>query len=292
MSSIICAGEVMVELAREPGAASYRLDYAGDTYNTAIYLARAGCEVRYLTRLGDDKHSHAILARLTDEGLKTDEVSLDAGRSPGLYLIENDEDGERHFHYWRDNSPARQLFDAAIELPQVDAFYFSGITLAITSSGWDRLDTLLSGLRKRGTRLIFDPNYRPRLWPDIATARDQCRRVLSHCDTVLPTLEDDRALWGLDTLSDSIDFYRELGCREIAVKGDDLVATVWTPEARLERRARPVQALDTTGAGDSFNAAYLAARLAGLALEESVRAAQRLAATVVQHRGAVVPRDT
>lgn len=281
----------MIELAagEEPGR--YTLGCAGDSFNTAIYLARAGLDVSYLTRLGDDALSRDIEAALTAEGVNTDHVQRSKGRQPGLYLIRNDAGGERHFHYWRGEAPVRQLFDEPASMPKADVFYFTGITLAVTRSGHANLLQLLDDLHARGCRIVFDPNYRARLWDDAEQAREHTRAVLPYCHTVLPTLDDERALWHLADVAACRAHYAREGVAELVVKGDDLTAHVFTPGEEFTQAAAPVPAIDTTGAGDAFNAGYLAARLRGAGLADAVTQAQRLAARVVGHRGAILPRE-
>tara|TARA_R110001592_G_scaffold337300_1_gene623732 strand:+ start:352428 stop:353309 length:882 start_codon:yes stop_codon:yes gene_type:complete len=289
---ICCAGEVMVELAGTGGAGVYRQGFAGDSYNTAIYLAREGLTVDYVTRLGDDSFSDAIIAELQAERLGTENIPRVARRQPGLYLISNDADGEREFHYWRERSPARELFDQPMALESCELFYFTGITLAVTRSGIENLTAFLTGLKQRGSRIVFDPNYRPRLWENVSQAREYYRQVLPYCDTVMPTLEDDLALWNITTPEACAGMYGEFGAAEIVVKGSGLLAHAVCRGEIVQRQAEMVRAVDTTGAGDSFNAAYLAARLRGLPLEAALVAGQQLAAQVVQHRGALLPRVT
>jgi 2-dehydro-3-deoxygluconokinase len=289
---ICCAGEVMVELAGTGASGGYQQGFAGDTYNTAIYLARAGLGVDYLTRLGDDRFSDAIVKDLEDERIGIEGVFRIPGRQPGLYLICNDAQGEREFHYWRDSSPAREMFEQPLTPPQCRAFYFSGITLAVTRSGIENLKELLVRLKQQGSAIVFDPNYRSALWDSDAQARDYCRQVLPHCSMVLPTLEDDHALWGIDSPQESAAMYMDSGASEVVVKGADLVAHAFCEAQIAQRQAEKVAAVDTTGAGDSFNAAYLAARLQGAPLDLALAAGQQLAAKVVQHRGALLPRVT
>lgn len=281
----------MIELAagEEPGR--YALGFAGDSFNTAIYLARAGLDVDYLTRLGDDTLSRDIVATLTAEGVGTNHVQYIRNRQPGLYLISNDADGERHFSYWRDTAPVRELFDAPMCLNDADVFYFTGITLAVTRSGHTHLLQLLDALRSRGCRIVFDPNFRPRLWDDIEQARKHTRAVLPYCHTVLPTLEDDRELWNVADTNACRALYAGLGVEEIVIKGDDLTTHAFTPDEAFAQQAEPVRAVDTTGAGDSFNAGYLAARLKDAGVLDAIKQAQQLAAAVVQHRGAILPRE-
>jgi 2-dehydro-3-deoxygluconokinase len=255
---ICCAGEVMVELAQEGRESLYRKGVAGDSFNTAVYLARTGLDVEFLTRLGDDDNSLEIAELARAEEISTDLIEHCPGQQPGLYLIDNEEDGERRFTYWREHSPARELFDFMPALPEIDAFYFTGITLAVARSGVENLVDLLQELGQIGATVIFDPNYRPRLWQDQQQAQEHYQAVLPLCDIILPTLADETALWGIDSI--------------------------------FSQTANPVKAIDTTGAGDAFNAGYLAHRLRGGGIPQSVTAAQQLAAVVVQHPGAIAPR--
>ncbi len=289
---ICCAGEVMVELARVDGSSLYRQGLAGDSFNTAVYLARAGLQVEYLTRLGTDAFSDAILEQLGLEGIDSGRITRVAGTNPGLYIISNDEDGERHFSYWREHSPARQLFDWPLCLGDINAFYFTGITLAVTRSGLANLQALLVEMREHDVKIIFDPNYRASLWDSRKQAQEYYRAVLPMCDMVMPTLEDETALWGIDNAEDCSQFYSEYGVSELVVKGPQLVAHVFAADEHLIRQATEVVAVDATGAGDAFNAGYLAERLRGEPPGAALISAQQLAAQVVRHRGAVIPRET
>ena len=288
---ICCAGEVMVELASEAEPAIYRQGLAGDSFNTAIYLAREGLSVDYLTCLGVDRFSDAIIDQLQRENIGCDSIRLLPGRQPGLYIINNDQQGERQFSYWRDHSPAREIFDQAVTLSACQGFYFTGITLAITRSGTHNLKNLLMQLRQDGVAILFDPNYRPQLWQSKAQAKQYYRDILPFCDTVLPTLDDETVLWDIDSVERCAEMYRDYGAKEIVIKGPELVAHVFTDQQHVQRQAEAVSAVDTTGAGDSFNAAYLAARLRGESIESALLAAQTLAAAVVRHRGALLPRQ-
>jgi 2-dehydro-3-deoxygluconokinase len=287
---ICCAGEVMVEMAAENVGGLYRRGVAGDSYNTAIYLARAGLKVNYLTRLGDDALSDDIVTHLTGEGIGDTLITRTPNTRPGLYLIENDAQGERQFHYWRDHSPARNLFAQPLHLRDTNVFYFTGITLAVTRAGLGHLVALLSELRKQGCRIVFDTNYRALLWDDIEQARQHYEAILPLCDTVLPTLLDEIDLWNTRTIETCRAHYARYDISELVIKGADLIAHAFTAAGTLEQQAPLVKALDTTGAGDAFNAAYLAARLQGGSLRDALTRAQQLAAVVVQHRGAILPR--
>lgn len=280
----------MVELAALGPGGPYQRAFAGDSFNTAVYLARAGLQVDYLTRLGDDALSGDILRMLEAEGIGAGLVRRVPGRQPGLYLIDNDDDGERRFSYWRDRAPVREMFDQPLAVEEIDALYFTGITLAVTRSGLPNLIELLAGARNAGCRVLFDPNYRAGLWDSRSQAREHFNAVLPLCDTVLSTLDDDTALWGVDSVRACQELYAGRGVRELVIRGAALNVHVFTGGATHSRQAEAVPALDTTGAGDAFNAGYLSQRLRGGDPADSIARGQALAAQVVQYRGAILPR--
>jgi 2-dehydro-3-deoxygluconokinase len=221
------------------------------------------------------------------------------GRLPGLYLIDVDPGGERRFLYWRDQSAARSYFEAATTpleqaLDRIDALYLSGISLAILPpAGRVRLLAAAAALRARGGTVVFDNNYRPRLWPDAALAREAFAQALAVAGIALVTLDDEALRLGrpLDEalLADAL----ALPAPELVVKRGALPTLV-----RLQGQPplavpteRVVRVVDTTAAGDSFAGAYLAARLTGAGAAQAAEAGNRLAACVVQHPGAIIPAE-
>jgi 2-dehydro-3-deoxygluconokinase len=295
-------GECMIELQGE-AFGTMRQTFGGDTLNTAVYLARAGAPLgvraRYATGLGDDRYSDEMLRRWQLEGVATDLVRRLPGRVPGLYTISVDERGERTFTYWRDSSAARGYFDVP-ETPlervgdALAALYFSGISLAILDPGArERLFETARRVRAHGGRVIFDNNYRPRLWADAPTARAAYAQALALSDVALVTLDDEQLLYGDASLTESRDRSLAQPCEEVVIKqgsGPVIVrlagsAFIEVPVQRVERF------VDTTAAGDSFAGAYLAARLSGAAAADAAAAGARLAAQVIQHRGAIISRE-
>lgn len=299
-AEIAALGEVMIELRPAPGSADrFDLGYAGDTFNTAIHLVRLGMPTAYVSRLGTDPYSEAILAFARREGLRTDGITQSGSDLPGLYLISNDAAGERRFDYWRGHSAARRLLQDPQCVQAVTRYLLgfetvvlSGITLAVIglpaeAAFW----SLVEQLARAGVRLVFDPNYRPRLWPDADTARSWYRRMLGCCALSFPTLDDERALFGLDSAQAVMDFHAGLGVREVVVKCPHALAWACCDGAKPAslRSAYSGPVVDTTGAGDAFNAGYLASRRRGDAPLEALAAAHALAATVVAVRGAIPP---
>jgi 2-dehydro-3-deoxygluconokinase len=288
----------MVELARgSDGRFGFAL--GGDTFNTAVYLSRAGIEASYVTALGDDPYSQAILDLAAAEKVDTSTIPRLPGRVPGLYMIETDEAGERSFYYWRETSPARQVFSECVPLDVHQSFngasliYFSGITLWLYErDGMGPFLQTLAEARQHGARIAFDSNYRLRLWgkENQEPARNAFAYAVALADIALPSLDDERAMWGDVTAEDVLRRYEGAGVSEIVVKDGAGGAYILEGDAvRHIPVPEPVTPIDTTAAGDSFNAAYLAARLGGVPRAEAVNFGHRLSAIVVSHRGAVVP---
>lgn len=291
-----CIGECMVELSERPDGTITR-SFGGDTLNTALYLSRLGVATDYVTALGEDDLSDQMLAAWQREAIGTALVARVPGRLPGLYLIRTDARGERTFLYWRDSAPVRQLFllpqTAGIEdaVCRAALIYVSGITLSLfDAASRDRLFALLARARASGARVAFDTNFRPRGWPDLAEARRVYDRAFAHADLVFASVEDHGLLYGSADPDAVLDRLRTAGIGEIIVKHA-------TPSCRVladgvdETVAAPAVAdvVDTTAAGDSFAAAYLAARHAGIAPVQAARAGHRLAGAVVRHHGAIIP---
>jgi 2-dehydro-3-deoxygluconokinase len=295
---VVAVGEVMIEMARG-GDNRFGMGCGGDTFNTAIYLARAGIDVAYATALGDDPYSDAIVSLASAEGVKTDLMLRVPGREPGLYLIETDSKGERRFSYWRDNAPARELFELAdwgrIAEGMISArlVYFSGVTLSLYSNqGLGRFLAILEMARQQGVKVAFDGNFRPRGWKgDIARTRTVFTEALKRVDVALPTYDDEAVLWGDPSPEATVERLQAFGIGEIVVKNGPNSALV-SSGGRQEYIPPPevVVPVDTTAAGDSFNAGYMAARLAGESPAAAATAAHRLAGEKIRHRGAIMPR--
>ncbi|PXW97501.1 2-dehydro-3-deoxygluconokinase [Sphaerotilus hippei] len=293
-------GECMIELQGEPFG-PLRQSYGGDTLNTAVYLARLGARhgIRacYATGLGDDVYSQGLVQRWQAEGIDTSLVRHLAGRLPGMYSIHLDASGERQFAYWRDSSAARSYFDVPqTPLEQagadIDTLYFSGISLAILPDAARlRLLDLARRLRARGGRVVFDNNYRPRLWPDAEVAQAWFAQAFACTDIALVTADDERLLHGLPTLDAAVARSLALPASEVVIKrGAQPVIVRRADGTTVEVAAVPVaRVVDTTAAGDSFAAGYLCARMIGRDVESAAKLGHALAAEVIQHAGAIIP---
>jgi 2-dehydro-3-deoxygluconokinase len=297
MTDLIAIGECMVELSRE-GGNIMRLAYGGDTFNTAVYASRLGLDVAYATALGDDPYSQAIVELAISERVGMEGVPHLVGRVPGLYAIETDDRGERSFFYWRNSAPARSLFELAesadliVRIQAARIVYFSGITLSLyTPKGLDQFEQVLTVARARGATIAFDGNFRPRGWGGVTDrAQDTFARFLPLVDIMLPTFDDEQALWGDAKPQDTLARLAKYGIGEIVIKDGTNGAYVRSAAGNIHVPVpQKVEPLDTTAAGDSFNAGYLVARHKKASEEDAALAGHRLAARVIAHRGAIIP---
>lgn len=302
---VVAVGECMLELSRPASADGRRLGkgwalgLGGDTYNTAVHLCRQGLPVRYFTAIGQDPYSDEMLAAGQAEGLDTSLVLRHPRQAPGLYAIHTHAGGERSFSYWRSGSAARSLF----ELPDIEEalaaaakaglLYLSGITLSLFAAEQRaRLVELARRVRAAGGAVAFDSNYRPAGWSDVTIARSAMQAVAPYVSIALPTEEDEQRLFGDAGIEHTIERWRSSGAAEVVIKCGAAGCIVASASGQVEVPAMAVdEVIDTTGAGDAFNAGYLAARARGEIPPEAAQAAVRLAARVVQHRGALQLRE-
>ncbi len=295
MSKVACIGECMIEL-KQAGSGLFSRFYGGDTLNTAVYLSRLGVGVDYITALGDDSLSDEMISGWAAEGIGTGLVARLPGKLPGLYMIQTDDNGERRFFHWRDSAAARSLMD----LPQTaeildaladyDVVYLSAITLSLYGAeGRGRLFAALERARKKGARFAFDTNFRARGWPDLDLARAIFQQAFAEADIVLASTEDLLPLYpGMNNEA----LLARIPGAEVVLKLSEPASIVRLEGVPYPIKAKPVETpiVDTTAAGDSFAAAYVAARLVGADPIEAARIGHRLAGVVVCHPWAIIPR--
>ena len=303
MKRIALLGECMIELNGAPFGAMHQT-YGGDSLNTAVYLARTAgkdASIEYVSALGCDPISDGMLARWQQEGVGTELVLRDNSRQPGLYLIQLDKKGERTFLYWRNQSAARYMLqhpgfsEVATKLAGMDMVYLSGISLAILPHN-DRLQLikLLEALSGAGVEIIFDSNYRPALWESVQHARDCYEAVYALTSLALVTNDDEAALWGDANEEATLVRLKSAGVKKAVVKmgAKGNYFEDFTTDTRTFVATHPVKAVvDTTSAGDSFNAGFIAGMLQGLSPVKCSEQGHLLAGTVIQHKGAIIPAE-
>ncbi|BDS22946.1 ketodeoxygluconokinase [Enterobacter roggenkampii] len=301
---IAVIGECMIELSQK--GAEVSRGFGGDTLNTSVYIARQvapeALTVNYVTALGTDSFSQQMLEAWQSEHIDTSLIQRMENRLPGLYYIETDDTGERTFYYWRNEAAAKfwlESEDAAAiceALATFDYLYLSGISLAILSpTSREKLLSLLRECRANGGKVIFDNNYRPRLWASREETQQVYQQMLQYTDIAFLTLDDEDALWGEKPVEDVIARTQAAGVSEVVIKrGAEPCLVAITGEAVVEVPAVKLakeKVIDTTAAGDSFSAGYLAVRLTGGTPEAAAQRGHLTASTVIQYRGAIIPRE-
>lgn len=300
MKKIAIIGECMIELNGAPFSQMWQT-YGGDTLNTATYLARVSTrekvEVRYVSALGLDKLSEGMLARWQADGINTDWVLRDEKRQAGLYLIQLDSQGERTFLYWRNQSAARYLLQHAdypnvsAQLAQMDMLYLSGISLAILPEN-DRTLLLaqLANLAQQGVEIIFDSNYRPALWESVEQTQAVYAALLPYVTVALVTFDDEQALWQDQDEQAAIARLQAAGVKNVVLKQGKCGAIFANSEGQQQQV--PTQAVenvvDSTSAGDAFNAGFLTGYLQGKDFALCCQQGNQLAGRVIQYKGAII----
>ncbi|AHF75300.1 2-dehydro-3-deoxyglucokinase [Sodalis praecaptivus] len=302
--NIAVIGECMIELSQK--GSDVKRGFGGDTLNTSVYLSRlvpaAQLKVHYITALGTDSFSDDMLQSWQQEGVDTSLIQRLENRLPGLYYIETDAHGERTFYYWRNEAAARYWLESALSdqicqtLAGFDYLYLSGISIAILSpQSRERLLALLRACRANGGKVIFDNNYRPRLWQSREETQAAYRDILACTDIAFLTLDDEDMLWGKQPVDAVLDRTRALGVGEIVIKRGADACLVSEASGELQEvpavKLPKEKVVDTTAAGDSFSAGYLAVRLTGGSGGAAAESGHRTASTVIQYRGAIIPRD-
>jgi 2-dehydro-3-deoxygluconokinase len=299
MNTIYFMGECMVEL-RAMSAATLHQSFAGDVYNSAVYLKRcfAGVNTSVITALGQDNLSKKMRERFESEQLDTQFVFSHESKVPGMYYIETDEHGERSFIYWRSDSAAKKTIefltpDCVSQLCQGDMFFFSGISLAIIDKkSRDQFWDVLKQLKDAGVKIVFDPNYRARLWESVEDTKAQYHLAFSIADVTLPGVEDLTTLYNVHSVEAVIEYLEPYQINEIVVKnGPESVITQLDNTLQSHTIIPVTTVIDTTSAGDAFNGVYLGARLSGKPIADAVQLGAKAAGAVIQQPGAIAPKD-
>jgi 2-dehydro-3-deoxygluconokinase len=288
---LIAIGEPLIEFNQDPAdPARYRAGYGGDTSNCAIAAARLGARVGYLTQVGDDAFGQQLLDLWAKEGVDTSGVRTLAGGDTGLYFVTHGERGHA-FTYRRAGSAAARMTAADLSLARVaDAKYLhvSGISQAISSNACDTVFEAIAQARSNGTRVSYDLNFRPRLWP-APRALAIARETLALCDVFFPSVDEIGMLTGLNTPEDIVRWSHAQGARIVVLKLGAQGSLLSTAEGAQRIAPLPVQPVDATGAGDCFAGAFLARSAAGDSPLDAARAANVAAALSTQGYGAVAP---
>jgi 2-dehydro-3-deoxygluconokinase len=291
-------GESMVEMAPADNGNTFQMSFAGDTLNTLWYLKKLRPEwsVQFVSRLGTDTVSQSMIDMINDAGIVTDNIGRDTARTAGLYMVSL-KDGERSFSYWRDTSAARLVAQDAETLrtaiDDANVVYFSGISLAILEGdGRENMLSVLKTARANGKTIIFDPNLRPRLWANTEQMKTYIMKGAGVSDIVLPSYDDEADHFGDADIFATRDRYLSAGATTVIVKnGAGEMLCCDNGETTHMDPLVITDIVDTTAAGDSFNAGFFAGLEMCETIETALSVGAKLAGQVICKRGALVAID-
>ena len=291
----ICAiGECMMELSNAKNAL-YSQSIAGDTLNFSSYLDKNIFDISYFTAVGTSEISKRVIRFLQKQKIKTNLVSQISSHEIGLYLIENTKAGEKIFYYWRDHSAAKFFFNNENikkyknQLEKYQYVYFSGITLSLfENNNFYNFISLLEFLKKKQVKIIFDFNIRINRWTK-KNLNNFLYSILNFVDICFVSGEDlkfwknDSSLRNFEKL---INKYKiDHG---IFRKNAKLTYSIQNKKKYTIKNKFIRKVVDTSGAGDGFNAAYVSNFIIhndpALALKE----ASLLGSKIIMQKGAIV----
>jgi 2-dehydro-3-deoxygluconokinase len=287
---VITAGETMaLFVPPSPGrlrhASSLSISIGGAESNLAIGLARLGIPASWISVLGEDELGELVLHRLRAEGVDTTAVKRIADRPTGLYLRE-EVAGRLRVYYYRRGSAAATLAPEAFDLSVLNGAAFlhlTGITGALSPQCAEFLLWAARAAREAGVQVSFDVNYRSRLWAPSA-ARAATEELLPIVDVLFVGDEELNALWDWE-IDEALEQLSKAGPSEVVLKQGAQGCTALINGERLSSPGFPARQLDPIGAGDAFDAGYLAATLWGWAPEKRLRTANAMGACCVQNLG-------
>ena len=290
--SLISLGEPLIEFnrPREGDGRTWLQGFGGDSQNVAIAAARQGASAGYLTSLGRDWMGDAFLDLWRMEGVDASHVARNPSAPTGVSFVTHTEAGHK-FDYLRKNSAASLMTPEELPAEYIAGariFHLSAIGQAISDSARKTCRAAIDAARAAGVKVSYDTNLRLRLW-DLETARKTIDATIACCDIALPSLDDSQQLTGLSEPAAIVDHYLKLGAPLVALKMAADGCLVATPQKRFRVPGHRVKAVDATGAGDTFDGAFLARLLAGDDLETAARYANVAAALSTRGYGAVTP---
>jgi 2-dehydro-3-deoxygluconokinase len=301
---VITAGEAMALFAaQQPGpldtVETFTRSIAGAELNVAIGLARLGCRVAYVTRLGNDSFGRSVSAALAREGIDTSLATVDTAHPTGFMLKSKSVDGsDPKTEYFRRGSAASRMGAADVQVAACRTarhLHLSGVFAAVSPTTREFVFALAHAARAAGLTISFDPNLRPSLWPSKAEMVDCLNRLAALADWVLPGLDEGRLLTGQDGAEAVAEHYLGRGARGVVVKlgadgayfatrADGAQSGLRSQRGRVPGVTVP-RVVDTVGAGDGVAGGVISALLEGATLEQAALRGNRIGARVVQFPG-------
>lgn len=256
---IVAIGEALVEFNQvAPDDPNHLEGFGGDTSNAMIAAARSGGKTGYITRVGADAFGEALIDLWQVEGVDTRSAAIDNEAPTGSYVVDHHTGGHR-FTYRRAGSAASRMTAENVTLDliaQSRILHCSGISQAISEAAAETVERAIALAHEHGTLVSYDPNLRVALWP-VDRARPVIEATLAHADIVLPSFDDTQILAGIGEVDAALDYYLGFGPTVVALTMGSEGAAIATPERRERFSVGGISPVDATGAGDTFDGAFL-----------------------------------
>ncbi len=276
---VVTVGETMAAFVGRDDPHAYHATAAGAESNVAVGVARLGLGAQWVSRLGDDRLGRSIEQWIGGSGVDV-AIVRDRDRPTGV-LIKHVRDSESEIRYYRSESAARLL--SPLDLTRMGParwIHVTGITPALSESAAELVESVVER-RGHDSRVAFDVNYRPALWPDVATAAEVIGRVARRADLVFIGNDEAEALFGTDDPAKLSRVLLRGDDQMLVAKRGGLGASLVTTTSEVSQPALEVDVVDVTGAGDAFAAGFLAATCLGWDPVARLRLGHLMAARVV-----------
>lgn len=282
MAEIMTMGEIIVEIMRDgvdkplDKAEVFRGPYPSGA--PAIFIdtvARLGHKAAIVGGVGDDDFGKCLLDRLEGDGVDCSDIIKNDRISTGCAFVTYFSDGERKFIFHIGNTPAVLApAPAAQKLEGLKFFHIMGCSLMADMAFGRRIVETMQAAVSAGAKVSFDPNIRPELMKD-PEAKDLITAVLEQTNVFMPGKSELRMLSGCDDIEEAVQamFRNRPALEIIALKNGKKGCIIYTRETRFAFGVYAVPVLDATGAGDSFDGAFLCALLEGKSIEDAAKMA-------------------
>ena len=291
----VCSiGEAMIEISNIKNSL-YNQSFAGDTLNFCNYLDKKKLNAFFLSAIGKSEINQSLLNFVKSKKISTKYIKQINQFEIGLYLIKNKDNGEKQFFYWRDESAAKQYFNNIDflnlykELKNFDYIYFSGITLSIIHiSKLNNFIKLLKLLKSKKIKIVFDFNIRPSRWnkKNLNIFLDS---VLKFVDICFLSGEDMNYWKNKNNIKSYEQIVRKYKLKHSIFRKNAKFTYVFLNKTRYVFKNKLLKkVVDTSGAGDGFNAAYLSNFIVNNDPVLALKAGSSLGSKIVMKKGAIV----
>jgi len=265
--------------------------WGGDTSNLVVAAARLNKACGYICRVGDDEFGKSFLEMWRRENVDTSRVIVEEGSYTAVYFISLLKGGKHDFTYYRKGSAASHLSPEDLDpdyIKEAKIFHSSGISQVISESSREAVFKAAEIAKDAGRTFSYDPNIRLKLWSS-DTARAIVSYTLEMADIVMPSIEDAKIITGIASPENAAKSILRKGPKVVALKLGTQGCLVMTKDKKIKVPRFDVKVVDTTGAGDAFDGAFLTGILEGQNLEKAAELANAVAALKSSGRGAVAP---